>query len=121
MTEGGLDLLRLLPDLLTLIGSLFFLISAIGLLRLPDLFSRIHAPTKAGTLGILLLGLGAVLRSLASGDLLWLEELAILLFLFLTIPVSAQVLARAARRRGVAQSARTSGGRPRATTTDDGE
>ena len=108
MAEAGPDLVGLAAEILTLLGSLFFLISAIGLLRLPDLFCRIHAPTKAGTLGILLLGLGAVLRSLANGDLLWLEELAILLFLFLTIPVSAQVLARAARRRGVAQSARTS-------------
>lgn len=107
MTEAGPGLLVLLAELLTLLGALFFLISAIGLLRLPDFFCRIHAPTKAGTLGVVLLGLGAVLRSLANGDLLWLEELAILIFLFLTIPVSAQVLARAARRRGVARTAKT--------------
>lgn len=109
MTELGPGVVALLADILTLVGSLFFLISAIGLLRLPDLFCRIHAPTKAGTLGILLLGLGAVLRSLANGDLLWLEELAVLVFLFLTIPVSAQVLARAARRRGVEQTVKASG------------
>lgn len=107
MTEAGTGLVVLLAELLTLLGALFFLASAIGLLRLPDFFCRVHAPTKAGTLGIILLGLGAVLRSLANGDLLWLEELAILIFLFLTIPVSAQVLARAARRRGVAQTAKT--------------
>lgn len=109
MAELGPGVLALLAETLTLVGSLFFLISAIGLLRLPDLFCRIHAPTKAGTLGILLLGLGAVLRSLANGNLLWLEELAVLVFLFLTIPVSAQVLARAARQRGVEQTAKASG------------
>lgn len=101
MTDPGPAVVVWLSDVLTLIGSLFFLISAMGLLRLPDFFCRIHAPTKAATLGILLLGVGAALRSLERGDFLWLEELAILLFLFLTIPISAQVLARVARRRGV--------------------
>jgi multicomponent K+:H+ antiporter subunit G len=110
MSEVTSGLLELLSELLTLAGALFFLISAIGLLRLPDFFCRVHAPTKAGTLGILLLGLGAVLQSLANGDFLWLEELAILVFLFLTIPVSSQVLARAARRRGVIQTPRTTAG-----------
>ena len=109
MTESGTGLVLLLAELLTLLGALFFLLSAIGLLRLPDFFCRVHAPTKAATLGILLLGLGAVVRSLATGGLLWLEELAILVFLFLTIPVSSQVLARAARWRGVTQTARTRG------------
>ncbi len=108
MTEAGTGLIVLLAEVLTLLGALFFLISAVGLLRLPDFFCRVHAPTKAATLGVVLLGLGAVLRSLANGDLLWLEELAILIFLFLTIPVSSQVLAKAARRRGVAQTAKTS-------------
>ena len=85
--------------MLGLIGAMFFLVSAIGLLRLPDFFCRIHAPTKAATLGVMLLGLGAILRSLVQGNLVWLEDLAILVFLFLTIPVSSQVLARAARQR----------------------
>ena len=111
------ELLRLVSEILTLIGALFFLISALGLLRLPDFYCRIHAPTKAGTLGIFLLGLGAVLRSVASGSLLWLEELATLVFLFLTIPVSAQILARTALRRRARQTARTTG-RQAASATD---
>ncbi len=85
-------------DLMVLAGALFFLVSAIGLLRLPDVFCRIHAPTKAATLGVVLLGAGAVTRSVAQGSLVWIEDLAIVAFLFLTVPISSQVLARAARR-----------------------
>lgn len=86
-------------ELLALAGALFFLISAIGLLRLPDFLCRIHAPTKAATLGVILLGLSSVLRSLGQGNPVWLEDLAVIVFLFLTVPVSSQVLARAASRR----------------------
>ncbi len=107
MSEFGIEVASLLAELLALGGALFFLVSAIGLLRLPDLFCRIHAPTKAATLGVLLLGLSAVIRSLVQGDLVWLEDVAILVFVCLTIPVSSQVLARAALRRGVPQARQT--------------
>lgn len=90
-------------DVLSLAGALFFLISAIGLLRLPDFFCRIHAPTKAATLGVILLGLSSVLRSLSQGNLVWLEDLVIIVFLFLTVPVSSQVLAREASRHQIFQ------------------
>ena len=99
MISPGLNMVELLADVLALAGAIFFLISAIGLLRLPDFFCRIHAPTKAATLGVMLLSLGAIVRSLAQGNLIWLEDLAILVFVFLTIPVSSQVLARAALNR----------------------
>lgn len=108
MSETGVTVLAVSGDFLALGGALFFLISAVGLLRLPDFYCRIHAPTKAATLGVMLLGMSGVLRSLAQGDLVWMEDLAILLFLFLTIPISSQVLARAARRRGVRQTPTTS-------------
>ena len=101
--------LRLLADLLSLAGALLFLISAIGLLRLPDFYCRIHAPTKAASLGVLLLGSASVMQSLRAGDFLWVEDLAILLFLLLTVPVSAQVLARAAWRRGIDPAIKTPG------------
>ena len=108
MIEALGSALVVIADLLAVAGALFFLISAIGLLRLPDFYCRIHAPTKAATLGVFLLGLSGVLRSLVQGDLVWTEDLAILLFLFLTIPVSSQVLARAARRSGVEEVRPTS-------------
>ena len=104
MTDSVTGPMMLLADLLAVAGALFFLISAIGLLRLPDFFCRIHAPTKAATLGVMLLGASAVTRSLAQGDLAWIEDLAIIVFLFLTIPISSQVLARSAKRRGVQET-----------------
>ncbi len=92
----------------TLLGAFLFFASAIGLLRLPDFYSRIHAPTKAATLGVALLGLASVVRSLPSGDLVWIEDLLIVVFLLLTVPVSSQVLLRAAATRKVAQTPATS-------------
>lgn len=80
---------------LLVIGSAFALIGAIGLVRLPDFYMRLHAPTKATTLGV-----GGVL--LASLAVSWwrgefgVPELLITLFLFITAPVSANLLAKAA-------------------------
>jgi multicomponent K+:H+ antiporter subunit G len=110
MNEAAAGPMLVMAHILAVAGALFFVISAIGMLRLPDFFCRIHAPTKAATLGIMLLGASAVLRSLAQGDLAWIEDLAILVFLFLTIPVSSQVLARAARARGVDETSLTATG-----------
>lgn len=80
---------------LLVVGGVFALVGAIGLLRFPDFFMRLHAPTKATTLGV-----GGVL--LASMGWSWwrgepgLHELLITLFLFFTAPVSANLLAQAA-------------------------
>ena len=87
--------LEALIALLLVIGGSFALVGAIGLLRFRDFFMRLHAPTKASTLGV-----GGVL--LASmlwhwGHDLWaLRELLITLFLFVTAPVSANLMAQAA-------------------------
>lgn len=87
--------LELAIALLLVVGGSFALIGAIGLVRFGDVFMRLHAPTKASTLGV-----GGVL--LASmlwhwGHDLWaLRELLITLFLFLTAPVSANLMAQAA-------------------------
>ena len=87
---------QILVSLFLVLGSLFMLIGAIGLFRLPDFFMRLHGPTKATTLGI---G-GVVMASLvffsASADGLSLRELLISLFLFISAPVSAYMLAKAA-------------------------
>jgi multicomponent K+:H+ antiporter subunit G len=87
---------EILVSLLLILGSLFVLIGALGLYRLPDFFMRLHGPTKATTLGV---G-GVVVASLvffsASADGLSLHELLISLFLFISAPVSAYMLAKAA-------------------------
>ena len=69
-----------------------------GLARLPDIYTRLHGPTKATTLGIGSILLGSLLFfSLREG--LSLHELLVSLFLFLTAPVSAHLIARAALQR----------------------
>jgi len=76
-------------------GGVFALVGAIGLLRFPDFYMRLHAPTKATTLGV-----GGVL--VASLFVTWagggfgLHELLITLFIFITAPVSANLMAQAA-------------------------
>ncbi|MDE3737978.1 MULTISPECIES: Na+/H+ antiporter subunit G [Pseudomonas] len=87
---------EILVSVLLLLGSAFVLIGAFGLYRLPDFFMRLHGPTKATTLGV---G-GVVVASLvffsADTDGLSLHELLISLFLFISAPVSAYMLAKAA-------------------------
>ena len=80
-------------------GALFVLISALGALRMPDLFMRMHAATKAGTLGAGLILLAALL--LFSATAVTTKAVLIFLFLLLTAPVAAHVLGRAAYYDGV--------------------
>ena len=94
------------------IGAFFYLASAVGLLRLPDFFTRVHAPTKAATLGIMFMALGSMALHFERGFQVWLEELLLILFVFLTVPVSSQMLVRAAAARGVRQVEQTRGERP---------
>ena len=49
-------------EIASLVGAFFFFASAVGLLRLPDFYTRMHAPTKAATLGIILLAVGSLRR-----------------------------------------------------------
>jgi multicomponent K+:H+ antiporter subunit G len=78
-----------------LAGAGFALVGSIGLLRLPDFFSRLHGPTKSTTLGVgcMLIG-SAVYFSRGPGTSL--HEVLVTLFLFLTAPVSAHLLCKAA-------------------------
>ena len=81
-----------------LLGAGFALVGSIGLARLPDIFTRLHGPTKATTLGVGSILLGSVLYfSTRYG--LSLHEVLVSLFLFLTAPVSAHLLSRAALHR----------------------
>ena len=79
------------------IGGAFTLIGSIGLARLPDLFTRLHGPTKATALGVGGILIASLLHFSARGPGLSLHELLITLFLFITAPVSASLIAQAAR------------------------
>ena len=91
---------------LLLAGSLLSAVAALGVLRFPDVYTRLHAASKAGPLGagLILLAVGV-----ASAD--WAIALRCVmgfLFLILTSPVSAHLLARSALRTGTRPDARTS-------------
>lgn len=83
---------------LLLTGAIFVLLAAIGVLRFPDLYTRMHAASKAGVVGagFILLAVAMVSFDLAVA----LRAIMAILFLLLTTPVSAHLLARAAQRSG---------------------
>ncbi len=87
-------MMALLSGTLLLLGTFFILLSAIGILKMPDLYTRMSATTKASTLGIGLVLMGTTLYwqdfGIAS------RAIAIILFLFLTAPVAAHIIGRAA-------------------------
>ena len=76
-----------------LIGSGFVMVGVIGLLKFNDPMTRMHAPTKVGTVGIGMILLASMLTALASGDPS-IHELLIMAFLFVTAPVSANFIAK---------------------------
>jgi len=87
-----------LVSLLLLVGAGFALVGSIGLARMPDFFTRLHAPTKATTLGVgATVVASMVFHSMGSGALS-LRELAISLFLFITAPLVGHLLGKAAIR-----------------------
>ncbi|MDI9819419.1 MULTISPECIES: monovalent cation/H(+) antiporter subunit G [unclassified Legionella] len=88
-----------LSDCFLLVGAIFIFIAALGLVRMPDLFLRMHASAKAGTLGAGLLLTGAVIYfatwSVAT------EIIIAILFLIMTAPVAFHLIGRAAYRKGI--------------------
>jgi multicomponent K+:H+ antiporter subunit G len=87
-------MVELLTSLFLVAGGVFALIGSIGLARLPDLFMRLHGPTKATTLGVGGILVASMLHfsSLEAGFSL--HELLVALFLLITAPVSAHLVAR---------------------------
>ena len=94
-------LLEAVTSFLILLGGAFALIGSIGLARLPDFFTRLHGPTKATTLGVGSIVVASLVHSSAVSGTLHLSDLAISLFLFITAPVSAHMLAKAALKAKV--------------------
>ncbi|QQL45569.1 monovalent cation/H(+) antiporter subunit G [Sulfuriroseicoccus oceanibius] len=82
--------LELIAHCFALIGSLFFLVASVGLYRMPDAFSRIHAATKASSLGVILLASAAAIffRDWA-GTIL---SILTVLLVFLTAPLACHCI-----------------------------
>jgi len=90
---------QILSTAFLVIGAVFSLIAAIGVVRFPDLFLRMHCSTKSATFGVSFIMLGAALHF---GDLVsFTKALATIIFILVTAPVAAHVLARAAYLAGV--------------------
>lgn len=81
--------------LLIWVGAFFLFVGSFGLAKLPDLMRRLHGPTKATTLGIGATLIASMAYFFAQQGRVSIHELLITLFLFLTAPVSAQMVAKA--------------------------
>ena len=92
-----------LVSLLLVAGGFFTLVGSFGLVKLTDPVSRLHAPTKATTLGVGALLVASVVYAAAGAPPLSFHELLITVFLFLTAPVTAHFIAKAHIHRTVAR------------------
>ena len=90
-------LIDLLASVLVVIGVVFALVGSLGLAKLSDFLKRLHGPTKASTLGVGCVLIASMLYFAGTGGPV-LHELLITLFVFLTAPVSAHLLIKAAMR-----------------------
>lgn len=96
MTE---TVINVLISIFMLSSGIFILVAAVGILRLPDLLTRMHASTKAGALGVALMMVAAMLHF---NDLVLIAKaMAVILFIFITAPVAAHAIGRAGYFVGV--------------------
>jgi len=96
------EVFQYIAGIVMVFGALFSLLAAVGVLRLPDLYTRMHAASKAGTMGA---GLSLAAIAVISFDgAVILRAAAGFVFLLLTAPVSAHLLARAAYLAGYSPS-----------------
>lgn len=87
--------IEIIVSILLIIGAFFTLVGGIGMVRLPDLFMRLHAPTKSSTLGLGSFLLAAMIYAAGHGRFGF-AELIITFLAFVTAPVSANLIAQAA-------------------------
>jgi|SRR6056297_140733 len=96
----------ILSLVLSLFGTVMLLLSAIGIIRLPDAYLRCHAAGKAATLGVICVLLAAALWFGGAGA--WLRALLAAALLIATVPVATQLLARGVAAAGIGMAPETS-------------
>ena len=101
--------LELVVCFFLLLGGIFVMLGALGLLKLPDFYCRLHAPTKATTLGMSGLLIACMIYYSAELKTLSIHELLITIFLLITAPVSAHMLAKTALHHRARMVKRTQG------------
>ncbi len=87
---------EIIVSVLLIVGAGFALIGSIGLARLPDFYMRLHGPTKATTLGVGGMVVGSLLFFSYQEEGISMHEVLIALFLFISAPVSAHIVSKAA-------------------------
>lgn len=87
---------EILLSFFVLLGGVFMLVGSIGLARLPDFYMRLHAPTKATTLGVGALLIASMIFFTVKDGAFSIHEILVTIFLFITAPVSAHMMAKAA-------------------------
>ncbi|HIE0130427.1 TPA: Na+/H+ antiporter subunit G [Acinetobacter nosocomialis] len=87
--------MEIIVSIFLVFGSFFMLVGSIGMVRLPDLFMRLHAPTKSSTLGLGSFLIASMIFFAFQGRFGF-AELLITLLAFITAPVSANLIAQAA-------------------------
>lgn len=92
-------LLQIVVSLLLLAGCVLALLAAVGLHRFPDVLCRMHAATKPATLGLVLIAMAVGLSVTAPGSTV--KLLLVVVLQFLTTPVAAHMVGRAAYRSGI--------------------
>jgi multicomponent K+:H+ antiporter subunit G len=99
VTVGTATALEWIVSGLVVAGGVFSLIGSLGLLRMPDFFTRLHGPSKATTIGMGSILVASALYMSFRGPGLSLHEFMISLFIVITTPVASHLLAKAARHR----------------------
>ncbi|MDC5321136.1 Na+/H+ antiporter subunit G [Acinetobacter baumannii] len=87
--------MEIIVSIFLVFGAFFMLVGSIGMVRLPDLFMRLHAPTKSSTLGLGSFLIASMIFFAFQGRFGF-AELLITLLAFITAPVSANLIAQAA-------------------------
>lgn len=105
-------LLELLIVFFLIAGAIIALIGSLGLARLKDVYMRLHGPTKASTLGVGCILFASLLYFSYLKGALSVHEALVVLFLFVTAPVSAHMMAKAALHRKLDYLPRTRQGPP---------
>lgn len=102
MTEIGINgVLNIFTIIFLLLGTFFIFSGSLGIFRFPDVYTRLHAATKASTLGIACILVGAFIFLYGEHQVVSGKLLLAILFILLTAPVSGHMISRAAHRSGV--------------------
>lgn len=100
---------EIIASVTLIFGGVFLLIGSIGLARLPDAYMRLHAPTKATTLGIAGVLIASCIIQSYRQETLSISELLITLFLIITAPIAANMIAKAALHHDIKPIDKTQG------------